>query len=110
MTERVIWKNRTPEEQALIEKLWQRKCAFLPVAAYCTTTQPVTLKHFVRWEHGKTEPTMRSVPVPAGQTLKVVMISRFEDFGLTEDLSASQGYGVRLPWDSPAFMNLREQP
>jgi hypothetical protein len=35
------------------------------------------------------------VPVEAGQTVKIVMVSRFGDVGITEDLTAEYGYGHR---------------
>jgi hypothetical protein len=37
------------------------------------------------------------ISVPAGSTVKLVMVSRFGDVGVTEDLTAENGYGVRLP-------------
>jgi len=37
------------------------------------------------------------IPIPAGSTVKLVMVSRFGDVGVTEDLTAENGYGVRLP-------------
>jgi hypothetical protein len=36
------------------------------------------------------------IEVPAGQTVKLVMVSRLGDVGLTEDLTAENGYGIRL--------------
>mgnify|MGYP003704718659 CR=1 FL=1 len=47
---------------------------------------------------------------PAGTTLKIVMVSRFGDCGLTDDLNAEFGYHVRIDLDSPGIRNLRWTP
>jgi hypothetical protein len=52
---------------------------------------------------------MLAIDIPAGATLKIVLISRLGDFGLTDDLTAEYGYRIRLPWDSPAITNLRRE-
>jgi hypothetical protein len=45
--------------------------------------------------------------IPVGQTLKIVMVSRFGDAGLTDNLKADYGYSVRLDWEDAAMTNIR---
>lgn len=35
----------------------------------------------------------------AGTRVKIVMVSRFGDVGITDDLTAENGYGARVPLD-----------
>lgn len=42
-----------------------------------------------------------------GSTLRIVMVSRFGDCGLTDDLSAELGYSVRLNWEDAAMTDIR---
>ncbi len=44
-----------------------------------------------------------------GQTVRVVMVSRLGDFGITDDLDAMFGYKVRLPLDTPLLTNCRTE-
>jgi hypothetical protein len=49
-----------------------------------------------KWNgHGKV-PEFTEFPLPAGSVLKCVMVSRFGDCGLTNDLGAESGYILRL--------------
>lgn len=50
------------------------------------------------WKDG--EAVMNRVEIPAGSMVKVVMVSRFGDVGITEDLSAERGYGARVSLDA----------
>ena len=60
--------------------------------------EPITMKHFKGfWEKGK--PAMRYINLPKGSTVKIVMVSRFGDVGITEDLDAKTGYGARVSLD-----------
>jgi hypothetical protein len=45
---------------------------------------------------------------PAGTRVKIVMVSRMGDVGVTEDLTKENGYGVRLPLD--ALCDLSQTP
>ena len=57
------------------------------------------------WENN--EPVMREEIVPAGTTVKIVMVSRFGDIGVTTDLTAYRGnYGARISFDQ--LENLRK--
>jgi hypothetical protein len=37
-----------------------------------------------------------------------VMVSRFGDCGLTDDLAADNGYGLRLDWEDAAMTDIRK--
>lgn len=67
---------------------------------------------FISWpgqkRDSKGEPIMVDEVVPAGTTVKIVMVSRFGDVGVTLDLSADVDYAARINIDDIA--NLREQP
>ena len=52
--------------------------------------------HEARWE-GK--PEFTDVPMPKGTTVKIVMVSRFGDVGITPNLNAETGYLLRVPLD-----------
>ena len=108
----------TLRDEKIIKELYERKQNFikvcigdkkeiLPTHAFVTTTEPIIPN---KWQgHGKT-PAFIDETVPAGHTLKVVMISRFGDFGLTDDLSAEHGYHTRVPLDAASIKNLRWKP
>jgi hypothetical protein len=51
-------------------------------------------------------PSMDEYDVPAGTTVRIVMVSRFGDVGITEKLQNSTGYGIRL--DISKLANLRK--
>ena len=58
----------------------------------------VEMKHYTgEWQNN--EPQFEKVAVDAGQLVKIVMVSRLGDVGVTEDLTADFGYGLRLPLD-----------
>lgn len=59
-----------------------------------------TLRHdtVFRTGHGHgAEPEFTGRTVPAGTRVKVVMVSRMGDVGITTDLSAETGYQARVP-------------
>ncbi len=62
---------------------------------YASLKKPVVMQHFTGQWNG-TEPVFRGVPCEAGRRVKIVMVSRFGDVGITEDLSAESGYGARV--------------
>lgn len=49
---------------------------------------------------GRMGPNMRPTPYKAGDLVKVVMVSRFGDCGITTDLSKTNGYAARVDPDS----------
>lgn len=67
--------------------------------------EAITMEHYKGyWENGK--PVMNKIDLPAGTTVKIVMVSRFGDVGITEDLKTERGnYGARVQLDS--LENLR---
>lgn len=111
-----------PEEQAIIDELWRRKLLqtdfeahergeeILPTVAYCTAApgSQLTMSHW-NGNHPPDENTIE-MPIPPGTTLKILVISRLGDFGLTDDLKAEHGYGLRVPWDDARIINLRWEP
>ena len=52
-------------------------------------------------------PVMDEYDVPAGTTVRIVMVSRFGDVGITEKLDRETGYGKRVELDKLA--NLRKE-
>lgn len=102
--------KRTPEEIAIIDELYRRKDEYKNTHAYVTVTQPVVLRKWNGSHYPTTEANMTDVPVPAGTTLKIVMVSRFGDCGLTDDLNAENGYHLRVDLDSEVLSNIRWKP
>jgi len=66
-----------------------------------------TLKHEVTMLHLRDGKEVE-ITVPAGAPVKLVMVSRFGDVGVTEDLTAENGYGVRLTLDD--LQDWRNEP
>lgn len=96
----------TDEEKAVIEKLYERNRNY-DTFGYVTTTTEVPLGS--KDDKGPWGENPDRV-VPAGTTLKIVMVSRMDDCGLTDDLNATHGYAVRLDWESAAMTNIRLTP
>lgn len=63
---------------------------------FATLREPVTMKH---WNGHGADPEYTDVPLEAGHRVKIVMVSRFGDVGITENLDAETGYGARVPLD-----------
>lgn len=58
----------------------------------------VTMEYFTNtWKNGK--PVMETINVNAGSMVKIVMVSRFGDVGITEQLDRQNGYGARVMLD-----------
>jgi hypothetical protein len=95
----------SPEEEIVVKELWQKKSNFQDTLAYVTTTQEIELK---KWNG--THPVEKNsilVKIPSGSTLKIVMISRFGDVGLTDNLNAVNGYHTRVPVDDDSITDIR---
>lgn len=91
----------------MAERVAERQ-PILPTHAYVTTVKPLTLH---KWNGiHPPETNTAEVAVPPGTTLKIVMVSRFGDCGLTDNLQADHGYHLRLPFDDPAIENIRWEP
>lgn len=94
----------TESEEAVIAALYERKEVMNPTNGYVTTTEEIPMGS--KDDNGPWGGNPEKM-IPAGTTLKIVMISRFEDFGLTDDLDATYGYGVRLDFEDAAMTDIR---
>ncbi len=74
---------------------------------FVTLKKPVTL--YIWKGHRKPEETR---VVPAGKTVRIVMVSRLGDVGITDNLSAETGYHARITFDEfpEVFENPRSAP
>jgi hypothetical protein len=97
-------------EQEIIKTLYELKAKHRATIAYVTTTRELPMQ---RWngKHPVDENTKTDL-IPAGSTLKIVMVSRFGDVGLTDDMKREHGYGLRVDIEDPAITDIRwqEQP
>jgi hypothetical protein len=101
----------TPEEKAIVEELYRRKInmgSSKPAHAYVTLTREIT-KNDDSLSLGKQ--VGKKQVFAAGTTLKIVMVSRFGDCGVTDNLNAdSGGYFTRFQFDDPSIVDIRWQP
>lgn len=51
---------------------------------------------FRTWHGHGADPEFTTHWAPPGRLVKIVMVSRFGDVGITEDLDATNGYGARV--------------
>ena len=84
----------TPAEEEMLRELYEAKAAHKHKTAYCTVARPLVL-HKWNGSHPP-EQNMTDVVVQPGATLKIVMVSRLGDVGLTDDLDAENGYHLRV--------------
>jgi hypothetical protein len=69
------------------------------------TKKPITMEHYKGiWENGA--PVMDKINLPIGTTVKIVMVSRFGDVGITNRLDTDRNYGARVQLDD--LENLRK--
>ncbi len=73
-------------------------------AAYAELAKDTTFYDCNQQTHVTTERTVK-----AGTTVKIVMVSRFGDFGITDDLSRVNGYQCRVGADSGMLVNCRAE-
>ena len=98
----------TDTEEAIVRELYRSKAAFEHKTAYCTSLETLEYR---KWNG--THPVDDNTEVgtwPTGMTLKIVMVSRFDDCGLTDDLDTLTGYHCRVSWDSGKIGNIRWTP
>lgn len=95
----------TEPEKAIVRELYKDK---LQKRAYCTAAVPLK---FIKWNgiHPYDDNTEIG-EWPVGTVLKIVMVSRFDDCGLTDDLAAQFGYHCRVSWDSGQIKDIRWKP
>lgn len=60
---------------------------------------PTEMWHYKGYSNASSEPQFDKIMCPVGQLVKIVMVSRLGDVGVTEDLTAENGYGARLLLD-----------
>lgn len=66
---------------------------------FATLREPIEMWHYRQfWKND--EPQFDKVMCPAGTRVKIVMVSRFGDVGITENLDAENGYGARVSLDT----------
>lgn len=94
-------------EIEVLEGLYLLKAQLRPTEAFVTAAAPLELA-FAQLGAGGWVFARKTVP--AGTTLKIITISRFGDIGLTDDLNATHGYGIRLMPDDPRITNIRHTP
>lgn len=94
----------TKEEEAVVEQLYRKKGQYQDYSAYITAAKPIMLR---KWQGHGADPEYIEEEIPPGQTLKIVMVSRFGDCGLTDNLEAVNGYHVRLNFDDSALKDIR---
>ena len=105
----IRYPNRTDAECNLIDTLYHLKSERKSYAAYCTATTELRMQRFTgKWD--KQGAIMETYTVPQGTILKIVMVSRLESFGLTDDLTAENGYSLQLMWDTQDVKDIRKQP
>lgn len=56
--------------------------------------KPATMQHFAG--HSPSGPKFFTIDMNAGDMVKIVMVSRLGDVGITDDLKADNGYGRRV--------------
>lgn len=94
----------TAEENAVVDELYRRKQRHEMTHGYVTTTEPVPMGS--KDDKGPWGGNPDRI-IPPGTTLKIVMVSRFGDAGLTDRLDADYGYDVRLDWEDAAMKDVR---
>lgn len=95
-------------ENVILDELYAAKAAYKQTHAYVTTTRELPMTHWNGLHPVDANQTTKTIPT--GSTLKIVMVSRFGDVGLTDDLDAVHGYGLRMEPDDDALTNLRRAP
>lgn len=96
-----------PREQAAIEEMYARKSRHEPCNGFVTTTAPLPMQDWNGDHFPSVEANTTTEIIPAGTVLKIVMVSRFGDCGLSDDLTADYGYGLRLNFDDDRIHDIR---
>ena len=74
---------------------------------YGTLKKKTTMSFYMgHWDDGA--PAMNEIECPSGTRVKIVMVSRFGDIGITNDLDVDHGYGARVLLED--LINLSNEP
>lgn len=98
----------TEDETALISALMRAKAQHKIIRAFVTLTEPTPYGS----KQGGNGPWNGDYEkmIPAGTTMRICVVSRMGDFGLTDNLEADHGYGIRLDFDDAAMTDIRREP
>ena len=77
---------------------WEPHKPMTWTARFATLRKPVTMRRYMGYWNDD-GPVMKDTLCKAGERVKIVMVSRFGDVGITANLSAENGYGARLMLD-----------
>ncbi len=97
----------SPSEDAAVIAMYERKTRNEPPHGYVTTTVPLPMDEWNGNHFPSVEANTKTHTIPAGATLKVVMVSRFGDCGLSDDLDADYGYGLRIAFEDDRIKDIR---
>jgi hypothetical protein len=90
----------------LYDLLFTRKACGARVEAYAELARDVTMQHYLGfWRDGRA--AVAEKLVPAGTTVRVLMVSRLYDLGVTDRLDDATGYGFRGTPGQGWFTNCR---
>lgn len=105
---------RTPAEEELIAGMyrqkatreWEKPFGFVTLDSpipFGTREQPGLAPH----EHKGPWSGGHEKVIPAGTTMRIVMVSRMGDCGLSDNLEATHGYGIRFNWEDAVLTDIR---
>ena len=100
----------TINERLIISELYKCKANHELTHAYVTTVKEVELRCWNGIHPSDDDKNWSIKKIPIGTTLKIVMVSRFGDCGLTDDLNAENGYHLRVNFDDSCITNIRKIP
>lgn len=66
---------------------------------FASLRKPLVMQHWLGRSDDAGQPMFHEVPLEAGHRVKIVMVSRFGDVGITEELTAENGYAARVLLD-----------
>lgn len=75
---------------------------------FASLRKPVVMSHWMHRSDAAGNPMFHEVPLQAGHRVKIVMVSRLGDVGITEDLEAENGYAARVMLDDLCDFGVEE--
>jgi hypothetical protein len=100
----------TDTEVTVVKELYQNKDNCKETTAYVTVAEELVLKKWNGRHPSDDKSNWSNTTVSPGTTLKIVMVSRFGDCGLTDDLNAVNGYHLRVDFGDPSIIDIRRNP